>query len=406
MRLKNYPLHGLRCLLTVAIAALLHTGAYASHLVGTDLYYKHINLDTYKVFVVLYGDCGPMSAGAFATLPTSAPAVCVYDGSTLVSSINLAIDTGSGVEITPLCPGDTSQCTNPSSTIPGVKRYRYSAVYVVPHTSAVWRFVYKGYNSVSGASAGRAAAITNITTAGSTVIELEDTLNNTVYNNSSAYLTVAQQTFFCNTQHDEYDPGVTDPDGDSVVISLVSVKNGSGSTGCGASGTAPTYTGSAWSGMPISAVEPLQVLTDSFKIDSSTGKLIFHPSAFQRAVLVYNLREYRSGAFIASSQREMTVLVLDCVAAFPCLLTGTTATKIIENEKIEIYPNPANDQLSIRTTGQFNTVIITNTLGQVLIQQQLLSSKNELNISLLPSGVYYVTLKGEKGSSVRKFVKE
>lgn len=404
MKSINYLFAGIKGLLLVSCLAISAFHVSASHIVGTDLYYKHINLDTYRVTVVLYGDCGPASAGAFAGLPTSAPRVCIYDGSVSIGSVILSPDTGSNVEITPLCPGDTSQCTNPSSIVPGVKRFRYSALYVLPHTSATWRFVYQGYNGASG-SAGRAAAITNISMAGSSMIELESKLDNTVFNNSSANLTVSQQTFFCNLQHDEYNPGIVDPNGDSVVVSLIAVKNGSASTGCALSGSAPTYTGSAWTGMPISATKPLQVLVDSFSIDSSSGKLVFHPNALQRAVVLYDIREYRSGVLVGTSQREMTVLVLDCTTTFPCMLTSSLETSINKINKPEIYPNPVNDLFTIRTYGQFNTVEITNTLGQTQVHSSIIEDDILLNINNLSSGIYYITLRGEGGISVHKLMK-
>ncbi len=405
MKLKSYLLTGVQSTFLTFCLSILGFNATASHIVGTDLYYKHINLDTYRVTVVLYGDCGPASAGAFAGLPTSAPRVCIYDGSVSIGSVVLSPDTGSNVEITPLCPGDTSQCTNPSSIVPGVKRFRYSALYVLPHTSATWRFVYQGNNGGSG-SAGRAAAITNISMAGSSMIELESKLDNTVFNNSSANLTVSQQTFFCNLQHDEYNPGIVDPDGDSVVVSLVAVKNGSASTGCAVSGGAPTYTGSAWTGMPISATKPLQVLVDSFSIDSSSGKLVFHPNALQRAVILYNMSEYRSGVLVGTSQREMTVLVLDCTTTFPCMLTSSLETSVDNIKTADIYPNPANDLLTIKTYGQYNTIEITNTFGQTQVHKSINENDILLNINNLSSGIYYITLRGEGGISVHKLMKK
>ncbi len=404
MKLKSYLLAGVQSTFLTFCLSILGFNAAASHIVGTDLYYKHINLDTYRVTVVLYGDCGPASAGAFAGLPTSAPRVCIYDGSMSIGSVVLSPDTGSNVEITPLCPGDTSQCTNPSSIVPGVKRFRYSALYVLPHTSATWRFVYQGNNGASGTS-GRAGAITNVSMAGATMIELEATLDNTSSNNSSVNLTVSQQTFFCNLQHDEYNPGIVDPDGDSVVVSLIAVKNGSASTGCALSGSAPTYTGSAWTGMPISATKPLQVLVDSFSIDSSSGKLLFHPNALQRAVVLYDIWEYRSGVLVGTSQREMTVLVLDCTTTFPCMLTSSLETSINKINKPEIYPNPVNDLITIKTYGQYNTVEITNTLGQTQVHKSIIENDILLNINNLNSGIYYITLRGDGGVSVHKLMK-
>jgi hypothetical protein len=55
--------------------------------------------------------------------------------------------------------------------------------------------------------------------------------------------------------------------------------------------------------------------------------------------------------------------------------------------------------------GIFNALTITNTIGQQVLQQSMLQSQLRLNVDHLPKGVYYVTLKGEQGSEIRKFVK-
>ncbi|MFI5205927.1 MAG: T9SS type A sorting domain-containing protein [Candidatus Paceibacterales bacterium] len=48
---------------------------------------------------------------------------------------------------------------------------------------------------------------------------------------------------------------------------------------------------------------------------------------------------------------------------------------------------------------------MTNTIGRVVLQQQLTSSRTNVNVKVLPTGLYYVTFKGESGTTVRKFVK-
>ena len=69
--------------LILSLISLLPSKSYASHIVGADMYYTHIAGFSYWVTVILYGDCGPSSIGAFGSLPTSTPQVCVYNGATL-----------------------------------------------------------------------------------------------------------------------------------------------------------------------------------------------------------------------------------------------------------------------------------------------------------------------------------
>ena len=394
-------LRGTAC---ATILCLSGVSSYASHLVGADLFYTHLSDSTYKVTFVAYGDCGPASAAAFSTLPISAPQVCVFDGSTSVATLALAIEApDSGIEVTPSCLlADTTQCVNPSSSIPGIKKFVYSATYTMPHRSSFWRFVYSGSNGTSGAAAGRASSITNISSAASGVIQLTDTLDNTTFNNSNPALTASQQTFFCMLMSDYYTPGAVDPDADSLDITLAPAIMGT--EACGASGGSVTYIASA------SASAPLSVITDSFSLNSSTGELYFVPSGLQRSVLVYNIREYRGGVFVGSSQREMTVLAVECTPS-SCLAGHVYGSSLIVTNPatrthFEILPNPANNELTVSIDkGVFSSFTITNTTGATVMQQNLTSLQTKVNISALQPGMYYITVKGQSGTGTQKFIK-
>jgi photosystem II stability/assembly factor-like uncharacterized protein len=77
-------------------------------------------------------------------------------------------------------------------------------------------------------------------------------------------------------------------------------------------------------------------------------------------------------------------------------------------ENINIYPNPANTTITIKTPGIAGKSLLSvyNINGQELIKQKISKSKTQLDISNLPSGVYIVKLVNEKAVEVRKFVKE
>ena len=73
---------------------------------------------------------------------------------------------------------------------------------------------------------------------------------------------------------------------------------------------------------------------------------------------------------------------------------------------VELFPNPTTDELTIKTETQiYKSCIITNSVGQVLVQQTLNGTQTKVNVKMLPSGLYYVTVRGDNGSEVRKFVK-
>src|SRR5690349_14160144 len=87
--------------------------ASANHLFGGELFYTHISGNTYKITMILYGDCGNTS-GAFASLTTAQPAIEVYDGAALFQTLSLSAQPGSGVDVTPVCPDEANntKCTN------------------------------------------------------------------------------------------------------------------------------------------------------------------------------------------------------------------------------------------------------------------------------------------------------
>ena len=320
----------LRSLICSLALMLMHSGAFASHIVGCDLFYTWVSGNTYKVTVILYGNCGPSSAAAFSTLPTSTPKVCVWDGGTYFTTVTCTVNPPStGVEITPVCPADSnaSQCWISTSTIPGIKKFVYTATVTLSHTSHVWRFVYTGSNG-AGSTSGRAASITNIAGAGGTTMQLIDTLDNAYpgifSHNTSPLLTVVPTPFFCLNNTDCYNPGALDPDGDSLRFALVAPTNGSGGAGgsaasCTVGGALGYVGGTSWPGQPLTGATPLQsvLAPPSFYFDPSTGQICFYPTVTQRSVVVYNIQEFRNDTFVGTCQREMTFVVLTCTNTAP-----------------------------------------------------------------------------------------
>jgi len=74
---------------------------------------------------------------------------------------------------------------------------------------------------------------------------------------------------------------------------------------------------------------------------------------------------------------------------------------------VNIYPNPANNLLTINTpANDFNTYTLTNSMGHVLNQNELSGAVTNINIAFLPAGLYFVTLRGSNGSKALKFLKE
>jgi hypothetical protein len=88
--------------------------------------------------------------------------------------------------------------------------------------------------------------------------------------------------------------------------------------------------------------------------------------------------------------------------------TCSSTIGIEENENqlhsITIYPNPATNTLYINGLSGINTAEVYDISGKLLLSRQL--NTNQIDISALAKGLYFVKLSAEEGSVVRKFVKE
>ncbi len=85
---------------------------------------------------------------------------------------------------------------------------------------------------------------------------------------------------------------------------------------------------------------------------------------------------------------------------------GSTGVKSVTKGGVEIFPNPAADELNISMdAGAFDAFVITNNLGQQLVQQKIIATQTKVDLVNFPAGVYYITFRGDNGTEVRKFVK-
>lgn len=282
-------------LLTLIIAFLfIAKPSSATHIYGADLFYTHVSNNTYNITLVIYGDC---SGAAFNNLINSSAQVNVYNGSTLYTSLTLIQQSPvTGTEVTPVCASQINNTACNGGTLPGVKKFTYSRNVTLNTTSSNWRFRFTG-NLGSTSSAGRSTSITNISNStGSSIMNLEATLNNTNGSNSSPTYTTIPTPFFCINKAANYNPGTVDPNNDSLVYSMV--------PGLTQVGTVTYLTG-------YSATAPLAASTGTFSFSNTTGQLAFTPNLVQRSLVVNRVDEYKNGVLVGTSMREMTFVVLN-----------------------------------------------------------------------------------------------
>lgn len=91
-------------------------------------------------------------------------------------------------------------------------------------------------------------------------------------------------------------------------------------------------------------------------------------------------------------------------------LSNFLTSQTIENEKLVVFPNPTNNELSIVLPANLTNAKITifNSSGQTLLDEKILLNKGntkKVNVSWLTEGFYFVRVQGVEYSLEQKFIK-
>lgn len=116
-----------------------------------------------------------------------------------------------------------------------------------------------------------------------------------------------------------------------------------------------------------------------------------------------------SAATMSGSMYSMTRAGITSFSPFAVFDENTTLSvnEVVANTHISLYPNPANDVINISVQGNNNDMNarIYNVSGQ-MVYQTAVQSNSSINISNLPSGMYYIKLDGETANGMQKFIKQ
>ncbi|MEO0472567.1 MAG: hypothetical protein AAF206_23315, partial [Bacteroidota bacterium] len=207
MKKQSLPNSTFRLLFLLFIPfSILVPVSRATHTMGADLTYNCIGPNQYQVVLTFFRDCDGI-------VPTATQTVTYASASCGVSSTILLTQPNPAVDVTPLCPSQTSACSGGTSLF-GIEQYVYTGILSLPPACGDdWEL---GWTNCC-----RNFAITSLSIPGnqSTYVpaELDNTLsscnNSPVFNNIPTPIVCVNQPVF-------YNHGVTDPDGDSLVFSL------------------------------------------------------------------------------------------------------------------------------------------------------------------------------------------
>jgi hypothetical protein len=175
----------------------------------------------------------------------------------------------------------------------------------------------------------RNASITTLTSPGSENLFVDATLNSLIAStNSSPQFTSLPVPYICRGQSYIYNHGAVDPDGDSLVFSLLNAQN--------AAGISVAYAA------PFSGINPMTSVP-AMTINSVNGDVTMTPTVVQSSVIAIRVLEYRNGVVIGSTTRDIQVVVLNCTNNAPSIgaVTGVVNGNQTGPYAISVCPGQA-----------------------------------------------------------------
>lgn len=93
-----------------------------------------------------------------------------------------------------------------------------------------------------------------------------------------------------------------------------------------------------------------------------------------------------------------------CAVGLDCTTTGINETN--NNLSISIYPNPANNMVTIQSDGKPTQVSLYDLTGRQVISTQMRGVKNNLDVSALSQGMYVIQFQESEKFYQTKFIKQ
>ena len=78
----------------------------------------------------------------------------------------------------------------------------------------------------------------------------------------------------------------------------------------------------------------------------------------------------------------------------------------MHNQGFDVYPNPADETISVNCNSGSGKVFIYNILGAVVLQQNVENASNRIDISHLSAGMYLITFESGNTTYQKKLVIE
>ncbi len=321
MYLCHIVIYMIKRLFFLLLTCVYSVDSFSSHAAGMDLTYECIGGNTYRVTLKFYRECSGVDAPSGIWIdPLSYTYLDVSSASCGLTANLTLTQVGFGNEISPICPGVTTTCSNLNATVPGMQEYVYEGILTLPSQCADW--------TILAAIYARNPGITTVNNPDDYDISVTAVINNTssVVCNNSPVFTENPVPYICAGQTFCYNNGAIDPDGDSLVYTMINPMY------CGSGGFGWYNFSNTTSNVPYSSgfsVNNPIIGTTIF--DPITGNLCLTPSQQHVTIIAVRVDEYRNGVLIGSVVRDIQITVLSCTEP-PPFLTGIDTNAAVDSD--------------------------------------------------------------------------
>ena len=259
-----------RLLLVFVISLFFTQTSQATHLTGGDFNWQCVGQDSFLVTLNLFRDCN----GANAPNPNALVNITSSCGTTM-NNVQFPLTNPGGTQVSQLCPNQLPFSTCNGGTLTGNQIYTYQALVVLTPVcpNGTWTF--------SWSTCCRPGGVVNVTGSNGAGLYISAQMfyGADSCNNSPAFVTNPADyplQYVCSGTNYVFNAGVSEPDGDSLVYSLVPAL---------INATTPVN----YINPPYSATNPIPGIV----LDSFTGEISFLvPPTLGTYIVKYRVDEY------------------------------------------------------------------------------------------------------------------
>ncbi len=347
MKHFNLATFGVGALLLFSLASL-----QATHLVGGNFAWEQLgNSCTYRISFTAYYDCG--GAATNPTLPIQGVNILPPVGCqppVPIGGSGGAWPSASYSEVTPVCPGVSTNCTSPNGAFNGVWEVLYYQDYDFCNVGCT-----TGNFTLAYSNCCRNGAIVN--GGANSGFYIEATMGFDAANGNRAPLfNRPGADYICPSAGGIVDLSATDPDGDSLTYQLVNCMSNTLpiTYSPGFSGNIPL--GTAWAA----------------SFDTQTGLLSLPPNlsaSLENYVVCVEISQYNNGNYMGKVLRDMQVTVVACSNSAPVydsIVSVDGGAQVGPHNVVVCYGDTLDFTVGFSDPDTTHTVCLTSTVAQVM----------------------------------------